>query len=105
MENYRIFHWLLTASGPADWLILLVCIYELRQNRVMNQQQPDGSHLRRRTWPWVLAALLATVVAWGPIALLCILAPSVISGTADVPAGQTTVTVSMAASLPYSVAT
>jgi len=85
----------------AEWATCLFVAYEVLKVREHNRDATSAT--RRRYWPWVLAGVAATVIAWGPIVLPYAIAPQLMSGTADVPAGAFETTVNIPASLPYTV--
>jgi hypothetical protein len=72
-----------------------------RHNQLLAEGKIEGA--RRRYWPWILAGLAATVIAWGPIALSLggLGEPRTMNGTADIPSSATQATVPISASLPY----
>jgi hypothetical protein len=106
-------------SGLADWLILLWMVYWDLKNRQHNSamalDRPDfieGAHPQGRywawianRWPWLLAGVAATLIAWLPIILpyVGVGEPKAINGTADIPAQSWEATISVPVSLPYSV--
>jgi hypothetical protein len=94
-------------SGLADWLILLWMLVESYRNSRHNQLVAEGKIQgdRRRYWPWILAGVAATLLAWGPFLLpyIGVGAPATIVGTADVLPGSDHITIPVSASLPYTV--
>ena len=62
-------------SGLADWLIFAICIYEAYHTRQERRQRTEHPVItaparRLRYWPWIVLAILATVLAWSPVYLL-----------------------------------
>jgi hypothetical protein len=82
--------------------ILLIVAYELVP-AVQHNQSALPELRRRRYWPWILAGVIATAIAWGPVALHYVRSFGSISGTADIPAGKLEATIRVPASLPYAI--
>lgn len=51
------------------WLGALAGALALVYNVLRNRQRYDGAGSRRLYWPWLLAFVVATAVAWGPVIL------------------------------------
>ncbi|MFZ0680742.1 hypothetical protein [Candidatus Binatus sp.] len=66
MPENGFVHWALTASGPADWLIFVICLYEVRETYREKHQTVTQAHTNRRYWPWIAIFGIATAITLGP---------------------------------------